>query len=74
MDPEIIRMSGLDVQACVPEDWPDERIISFAEQQYPCGTKHGWQVRHQGHRLLAGCPAKVPCSDREGFVHVMLDA
>lgn len=70
--PEVTRMGVLDMQVCVPSDWTDEQVRAFAEERYPCGTANGWQIRIPGHEILGS--SRVPCSGREGFVHLMLDA
>lgn len=72
---EMVTKTGvLDMQVCVPEEWPDARVKRFANAENPCGTRDGWFIRKEGLAILAGAPERVPCADREGFVHVMLDA
>lgn len=71
--PMVTRQGLLDCQVCVPADWTDKQVEQFANENYPCGTTHGWQIRTR-EELLAGCPVRNPCSDRGGFVHVTLDA
>lgn len=71
---EVSKIGVLDMQVCVPDDWTDEAIVEFAQREYPCGTKAGWQIRRQGSELLAGSNERVPCRQRVGMVHVMLDA
>jgi hypothetical protein len=60
---------------CVPKDWTDEQVVSFAEKEYPCGTTNGWQIRRQGDKALAGCDERVQCEGkgREDRVYLMLD-
>lgn len=70
----VMRTGLLDMQVCVPADWTDKQIQEFSEAENPCGTTAGWQIRKQGDKLLAGCDERVPCAERKGFVHVMLDA
>lgn len=72
--PEVTRIGALDMQVCVPEDWTDEQVVTFANAENCCGTELGWQIRREGSPLLAGAPERRPCADREAFVHVMLDA
>jgi len=72
--PEVTRMGALDMQVCVPRDWDDERVRTFAESKYPCGTTNGWQIRKQGDEALKGKDERVQCSQKSGCVHVMLDA
>lgn len=71
---EVTRTGALDMQVCVPEGWPDEDVELFAETMNPCGTENGWFVCKEGDEALAGDPERIPCVEREGFVHVMLDA
>ena len=51
------------MQVCVPSNWEDVTVQVFAEQENPCGTGQGWQIRKQ-----------VQCDCREDYVHIMLDA
>lgn len=74
MEAEVTRGGIFDMQVCVPSDWTDEQVQHFAEQEYPCGTQAGWQIRREGSKYLAGDPERQPCEEREGCVHVMLDA
>ena len=72
--PEVTHYGVLSMQVCVPSDWTDEQVRTFAEKEYPCGTSNGWFIRKQGDERLAGADERVPCADRVGFVHIMLDA
>jgi hypothetical protein len=74
MTAAVTRHGGLDMQVCVPTNWTDEQAIEFAEREYPCGTEHGWSIRKQGDKSLAGADERVPCAERDGHVHIMLDA
>ncbi len=71
---EVTRSGILDMQVCVPEGCSDEEVKVFADAHNPCGTEKGWQVRKEGDAALAGAPERVPCAERDGFIHVMLDA
>lgn len=71
---QVTKIGILDMQVCVPKGWSNRRVLAFAEAHNPCGTSAGWGIRKKGSRFLAGCPARVPCEDHEGFVHIMLDA
>lgn len=71
---EVTRIGGLDMQVCVPEGWPDDAVISFAEDKNVCGTEGGWQIRKGGDKLLNGDPERCPCDIRNGFIHITLDA
>lgn len=72
--PQVLRMSIFDVQVCVPREWSDDQVRSFTELECPCGTSNGWFIRKQGDKALAGANERVACAQREGFVHIMLDA
>lgn len=71
---EVTKRRGLAMQVCVPTGWTDEEVLQFASISNPCGTMNGWQIRRQGHEALKGDDERVDCHDREGFVHIMLDA
>lgn len=74
MSAETTRRGALDMQVCVPSDWTDEQAKTFADKDNPCGTENGWFIRKQGDEALAGADERVPCRDRAGHVHIMLDA
>jgi hypothetical protein len=61
------------MQVCIPEDWTDQQAIDFGEADNPCGTTYGWTVR-TGERIREGDLERGPCEDREGYVHLVLDA
>jgi hypothetical protein len=71
---EVTRRALIAMQVCVPADWPDSSIIAFAEKENPCGTTAGWCIRREGHEALKGDPERNPCAERDGFVHVILEA
>lgn len=71
---EVIRRGALDMQVCVPTEWTDEQVLDFAGRENLCGTTNGWFIRCQGAEALAGDDERVPCQDRSGHVHIMLDA
>lgn len=69
--PMVTQMFVFGMQVCVPEDWTDEQIIAFSEEENPAGTSNGWHVQKE----VEGNPdyiAKGPCEQREGYVHVVL--
>jgi len=70
--PEVTREGCLNVQVCVPESWTDQQTEIFVNKEYPCGTSLGWFVR-KDLKLLNGDPERNPCSDKEGYVHIMMD-
>jgi len=74
MKPQITKVGILDCQVCVPDHWDDAQITEFAECGNPSGTTNGWQIRKEGDSNLLNNPERNPCEDREGFVHIMLDA
>jgi hypothetical protein len=71
---QVTRFGALDMQVCVPAEWTDEDVKSFADSRNLCGTEHGWQIRREGDKALAGCAERVQCQDDPSFVHIMLDA
>jgi hypothetical protein len=71
---QVTRRGALDMQVCVPADWTDEQVKSFADRNNLCGTEHGWAIRRQGNPHLKGCAERVQCQDDPRFVHIMLDA
>lgn len=74
MEPLITKIGALDMQVCVPKDFTDEQVLTFANEKNPCGTRNGWQIRRAGDRLLAGDDERVTCLDCQDKVHIMLDA
>lgn len=70
----VTRRGMLDCQVCVPKDWSDDQVKSFADKANPCGTECGWSIRREGDKALSGDPERVPCEQRDGFIHIMLDA
>jgi len=73
-EPTLVRAGGFDAQVCVPADWTDEQVLTFAERAYPSGTLAGWRIRREGDPALGGSPERNPCEVREGFVHITVDA
>jgi len=71
---QVTKRGILDMQVCVPKDWTDEQVKSFADRNNLCGTEHGWTIRRQGDPYLKGAPERVQCQDDPKFVHIMLDA
>jgi hypothetical protein len=70
----VTRQGALDMQVCVPAEWTDEQVKAFANRENPCGTSHGWQIRREGDKALAGAKERVQCKTLESNVHIMLDA
>lgn len=54
---------------CVPAEWNDEQVVAYAGMDCPAGTENGWRVHTSGPD-----PVRVPCQEKEGFVHLVLDA
>ena len=73
MEAGVTWLGILDMQVCVPKDWSDSEVIEFAESENPSGTTLGWVIRKEGDKNLLGQPERNPCSERVGFVHIMLD-
>lgn len=73
-DPQVTHVGFFDMQVCVPASFDDEQVVKFLERNHPCGTSNGWVIRKQGNERLGGCAERVPCIEREGYVHIMLEA
>ena len=71
--PQVTRHGLLDMQACVPKDWTDEQATTFANGYNPTGLDHGWEMRKQGGKWLAGADERVPCEERPDHVHISFD-
>lgn len=71
---EATHIGLLDMQVCVPAAWSDEQVLEWCKTHHPCGTTNGWSIRKDGDPGLAGDKERTACADREGFVHIMLDA
>lgn len=71
--PEVTRRGALDMQVCVPETFTDDEVVAFANRENMCGTENGWQIRRQGDKALGNDQERVCCTQRTGFVHLMLD-
>lgn len=72
--PQVVRYGIIDMQVCVPKSYKDKEVKAFADNSNPSGTEHGWFIRKNGDLALAGAQERERCSDRLGFVHIMLDA
>ncbi len=72
--PEVIQKGLLDMQVCVPKHFTDDEVIAFAEKDNPCGTTGGWFIRKKGSERLKGLPERNPCEQREGCVHIIVEA
>lgn len=70
---QVTRSGFLSMQVCVPAETSDEEAEAFANKANPAGTTNGWKMRHDGDEALAGAKARVPCEERTGCVHIMLD-
>jgi hypothetical protein len=73
MKPEVTKCGVFDMQVCVPTEWTDSQVLSFAEKENPSGT-NGWFIRRQGDEALGEDGERVTCGGRSGYVHIMLDA
>lgn len=74
MKPEVTYIGVLDMQVCIPKTWKNKEVVKFANTQNLCGTSNGWVIRKKGDEFFGGCDERVACSERKGFVHIMLDA
>ena len=67
--PQTTHVGLTDTQVCVPKDWTDDQVLSFAG---PSGTTYGWHIRREGDPDLSGSPERIPCAKRKDYVHIML--
>jgi hypothetical protein len=80
-NPQIVRHGALSIQVCVPEEFEDDQILAFGESEQPCGTRAGWHIRQEAEydkstnpNIQKGRHERVACEDRQGYVHLLLDA
>jgi len=66
VEPVVVIQKFLSIQVCVPTEYTDDEVKQFADRAILCGTTHGWHVNEGLGR--------IDCDDREGAVHVVLDA
>jgi len=71
MNAQILRRGVFGISVCIPKDWTDQQVIDFVEADSPCGTADGWQP---SARTEENCNKRIPCEDREGYMHMVLDA
>lgn len=72
-DAEVLRTGLVAMQVCVPKEWTDEQVETFANSQRPTGLSHGWSVCKEGDPMLAGDPPRNPCHDEiNTHVHILL--
>lgn len=71
--PRVTQTKGLAMQVCVPSDYTDEEVVQFAEQQNPCGTMNGWAIQRKDENYKSYIE-RVDCSERPGYVHIVLVA
>ena len=69
---EITQVKPLTLQVCVPQKWSKKRIEKFVNETHPSGISSKWEVVEEDDDCLDGDPLRVPCDDREGYVHTVL--
>ena len=74
MPAEVTQRVALSMQVCVPLEWSDDQVKGFADHENVCGTTLGWCIRRAGDPALQGSPERNPCAQRDGHMHIMLDA
>lgn len=60
------------MQVCVPKEWKDKQVESFANSAN-LRSPDSWHIRKQRDAALMGNDERERCGDRIGFVHIMLD-
>lgn len=73
---QVVADRVLMVQVCVPGKWTDAQIVEFAVE-YERGSGVGrdnpaFSIRRGADKH--GNPERNPCAERDGYVHVMLEA
>lgn len=71
--PAVVRVGLCGMQVCVPKRWTNAAVAEFANRSAPTGIRSRWQVCKRGSSMLDGHPVRVPCEERKGFVHVVLE-
>ncbi len=74
MKARVVYHSMSDMQVCVPENWTDEEVKEFANDEKECWTGNGWAIVRKGNKALDGGPEREPCADQPGFVNIKLEA
>ena len=69
----MLRAGAFTCAVCVPKAWDDERVIDFAESNYPCGTTNGWQIAKPGGFFVGDSEVCIQCPDDENRHHLLLD-
>lgn len=64
-EPQTVRMHVFSSQVCVPEDYTDQQVLQFVENENPAGTAGGWQIAENVEQ-------RVKCDKREGYVHIVV--
>jgi len=73
MSAEILKITALSMQVCVPKDWDDDQIHEFANDTESLLGSMSWEIRREGSVLLNGDPERAQCSSKPDHVHLMLD-
>lgn len=66
----VTKRGALYMQVCVPRDWNDHQVKTFADSANKCGTEHGWHIRRNSNAARE----RVTCAEDKARVHIMLDA
>ena len=69
--PMVVKTGIFGTQVCVPASWGDIKVSKWLNKTNPAGTENGWMMKHTGEASLSGCPERVECKRRAGFVHIM---
>lgn len=84
---QVTRCGFLDMQVCVPVTWTDEQAEEFANRENPAAPPNSdstlrWHARRQstydealaeGKITAEQALARCSCTERAGFVHLILD-
>lgn len=73
MNAEVTRSGLCSMQVCVPSDWTDEQVSTWANTENPTGIASQWRIRRTGDPALQGFPERAQCESHADNVHIMLD-
>ena len=70
--PNLVRMSLINLQVCVPKEFTDEQAEEAANQLHPTGISSKWTMREAEDPTQMGAPLRVQCQQHPENVHIMM--
>lgn len=68
--PYIVQQDASTLVVCVPDDWTNDEIRTYANVACDRGLSHGWLLRSDDTENEM--EFRIPCCSRESHVHVLL--